>query len=157
MTTTNSNSNNQKNTNNTATTSSFRFDPSDLAKVANALCRCRSCFGSRKKWMLIKHYKPWWCWCLKTPTRGILFIWAQCQTWWNNAICTGWNKQHYAATASKNVFQGNLKSPFLAFSMKFSFRFLHEPKAPSVSWLDQVILFTEAVIFAWGWYSDYPP
>ena len=60
--------------------------------------------------------KPWWCWCLKTPTKGILFLFERnVKTWWNNAICTGWNKQHYAATANKNVFQGNLKSPFLAF------------------------------------------
>lgn len=150
MTPTN-NSNNQKQPPKTQPpTSSLRFDPSDLAKVANALCRLRPRFVSEEM-DVDQTYETMMVLMFKNSNKGILFISAQCQTWWNNAICTGWNKQHYLATANKNVFQGNLKSPFLAFSVKFSFRFLHEPKAPSVSWLDQVILFTEVVIFAWGW------
>ena len=152
MTTTNNNSNNQKNTNNAATNIipqvwSFRSCESGQCLVQVSLS-----FWKQEEMDVDQTYETMMMLMFKNSNKGYpIFIWAQCQTWWNNAICTGWNKQHYAATANKNVFQGNLKSPFLAFFMKSSFRFLHEPKAPSVSWLDQVILFTQVVIFAWGW------
>lgn len=110
-TTTTNNNSNQKNTSRAATNIiPSRFDPSDLAKVANALCRLLSEMDVDQTYetmMMLMVQNSNKGYPLKNQRNVKLGAITQFAPGWNNV-----------ATAYKNVFQGNLKSPFLAFSMQ---------------------------------------